>query len=73
MDKDQLSKFLLNSCNFDFNHNEIDALYEGGFNTEAALDGVTLEFLQLLQLRPAAMKMLITAFSSGGDSLTCDD
>ncbi|KXZ49595.1 hypothetical protein GPECTOR_20g451 [Gonium pectorale] len=66
MDKDQLSKFLSDVCNFDFKDDEIDALYEGGFNTEAALDGVTLEFLQLLQLRPAAMKMLITAFSSGG-------
>ncbi|KXZ41316.1 hypothetical protein GPECTOR_559g579 [Gonium pectorale] len=65
MDKDQLSKFLSDVCNFDFKVDEIDALYEGGFNTEAALDGVTLEFLQLLQLRPAAMKMLITAFSSG--------
>jgi hypothetical protein len=63
MEETTLLAFLEQRCHFEFTKEEVAALFRGGFNTKAALAGVTREDLAAVQLRPAAVKMLVSAFS----------
>ncbi len=64
MEPKTLLKFLKQRCRYNFTEEEVAALFRGGFNTKAALTGVTRDDLApVVELRPAAVKMLLSAFS----------
>ncbi len=63
MDETTLLNFLQRRCGYRFTEEEGAALFRGGFNTKAALAGVTRADLAPVKLRPAAVKMLLSVFS----------
>ncbi len=64
MDEKTLLDFLTQHCRYNFREDEVAALFHAGFNTKASLAGVTRDDLTpVVKLRPAAVKMLVSAFS----------
>ncbi|PNH09833.1 hypothetical protein TSOC_003504 [Tetrabaena socialis] len=64
MDRPTLGAFLRHSCKFAFTEAEVETLFAEGFTTESSLRGVTRDDLAGLELRAAAVKMLISTFST---------
>jgi hypothetical protein len=66
MKEKTLLDFLKQHCRYNFREDEAAALFHAGFNTKASLAGVTRDDLTpVVKLRPAAVKMLVSAFSGG--------